>query len=91
MTLATMSATDYPFVLMTVPGGTAYRRLFHAAGTYVEMCKSFNLKKTLYDSSTVAHVAALRAEYCIAGIPHSFDPVYSANSLHVRLPYCRLS
>jgi len=31
--------------------------LFHVAGTDVEMCKSFNLKKTSYDSSTVTHIA----------------------------------
>jgi len=29
-------------------------------GSYVEICKSFNLKKR-----------ALRAEYCIVGIPHN--------------------
>ena len=29
----------------------------HVAGTVVEMCKSFNLKKTLDDSSAVAKIA----------------------------------
>jgi len=42
---------------LTIRAGTAYRRLFHVAGTDVEMCKLFNLKKTLYESSTVARIA----------------------------------
>jgi len=50
---------------------TAYWYLFHVASTDVEMCKSFNFWKTLYDSSTVTLIRALPAEYCIVGIPHS--------------------
>jgi len=45
MTLAT--------VLATIPISSA----FYVAGTDVEMCKSFNFKKTLYKSSTVAQIA----------------------------------
>ena len=40
--------------LATVPVLFFLTALFHVAGTDVEMCKSFNLKKTLYESWRVA-------------------------------------
>jgi len=70
ITLATASAT-VPVLFLTVRAYTAYRPFFCVAGTDVKKCKSFNLKKTLYDSSTVAQIRALRAEHCIVGIPHN--------------------
>jgi len=56
MTLATVSATISVFF----SDGTRWYdvpALFHVADTDVEMCKSFDLKKTLYHSSTVAQMA----------------------------------
>jgi len=67
MTLATVLTT----IPLLFPNGTRSRHLFHVAGTDEEMCKLFISKKTLYDSSTVAQIAALPAEYCIVGIPHN--------------------
>jgi len=34
-----------------------FDHLFYVAGTDIEMCKSFNLKKTLYERWTVAQIA----------------------------------
>jgi len=56
---------------LTVRAGTAYRLLFHVVDTDVEMCKSFNLKKTLYDSSTVAQIVVCSTHKTI--IYSSFD------------------
>jgi len=54
MTLATVSATIQMFFFSRY----APRYPFRVVGTDVEMCKSFNLKKTLYSSnSTVAQTA----------------------------------
>jgi len=56
MTLATVSAT----IPMLFSDGMPVRHtstFFHVAHTDAEMCKSFNLKKTLYDSSTFAQKA----------------------------------
>jgi len=39
----------------SVPARTG--TFYHVAGTDIEMCKTFNLKKTLHDSSTVAQIA----------------------------------
>jgi len=37
---------NYPRAFfLTVRAGTAYRHLFHVAGTDIDMCKSFNFKK----------------------------------------------
>jgi len=58
MTLATVSATSIPvlffwrYALLRRTG-----TFFNVADTDVEMCKPFNLKKTLYDCSTVAQIA----------------------------------
>jgi len=41
------------------------------AGTDVEMCKSFNLKKTLYDSSTIVQKAQHFAPNTIVAIPRN--------------------
>jgi len=38
MTLATVSATIPVLLFLSVRAGTAYRHLFHVAGTDVEMC-----------------------------------------------------
>ena len=56
ITLANVSAT-IPVLFLMVHTGTAYQHLFNVADTDVEMCKSFDLKKALYDSSTVAQMA----------------------------------
>ena len=44
------------FFLM-VSAGRRTGTFYYVSGTDVEMCKSFNLKTTLYDSSTVSQIA----------------------------------
>ena len=58
MTLATMLATTSVFFrrYASVRRTDAFYHLF-IAGTDVEMCESFNLNKTLYESSTVTKIA----------------------------------
>jgi len=52
-TLATVLATIFRLYAPARRTGV----LFSVAGTDVEMCKSLNLKKTLYECSTVAQIA----------------------------------
>ena len=59
---------------LTVRAGTAHRYLFRDADADVDMRKSFSLKKTLYDSSTVTQIAERFEPNTVLRTFHTIQP-----------------
>jgi len=73
MTLAIVSAT-IPVLFSDGTRRYGVPAPFYVAGTDVEMCKSFNLKKTLYDSSTVVQIAERFEPNTVLWAFHTIQP-----------------
>jgi len=63
-----------PVLFLTVSAGTAYRHLFNVAGTDAEMCNSFDLKNTSYESSTIAEIAERFEPSTVLWAFHTIQP-----------------